>query len=65
VYQSWWEVKRDGLWDFDTWMMKVCGRSDWVGVERVSGIRRRKRKRKMEELAIGVFVLLCLEKLEI
>lgn len=28
VYQSWWEKKREGLCDLDTWTMKVCGRSD-------------------------------------
>ncbi|PON34243.1 LOW QUALITY PROTEIN: hypothetical protein PanWU01x14_345960 [Parasponia andersonii] len=23
VYQWWWEVKKEGLWAFDTWTMKA------------------------------------------
>lgn len=45
VYQSWWEKKREGLCDLDTWTMKVCGRSD-DGEEKIRGVRERKRKRR-------------------
>lgn len=28
AYQWWWEVNSEGFCDFDTWTMKVSGRSD-------------------------------------
>lgn len=73
-YQWWWEAKREGLCDWETWTMKVCGRSDEV--ESVRGIitpRQRKRKiEETEEMAMRanefVFFFVCfrsfLDKLE-
>lgn len=60
VYHWWWEVKREGLWGFDTWTMKVCGRSDWV--ESVRGRKkRRERKNRREEMAIGLCLFVLTE----
>lgn len=59
AYQWWWEEKRDGLWDSDTCMMKVCGASDEGEAERRVGVRKRMRKMK-KEMAMRGFLNSCL-----
>ncbi|PON83579.1 hypothetical protein TorRG33x02_206310 [Trema orientale] len=50
VYQWWWEVKKEGLWAFDTWTMKVCGPS--IGSdddEEDTDTRHRRKKKRIKE----------------